>query len=246
MTRNAAEAARAYQRALAFAARPACRRFQSRRHLRPAGQRRRGDRCVLERAARATGACRRATRRWPRRCWPPGASMRGSPISSASSDIARPRWRSPRTRSRCARTAPTSPRLEPLPRRPARTSGSPRASRPKSLDALQQLLYLLHFFDVEPELIGRYRAHARRAGAAASTASRGRGRRERRPGKLAHRLPVGRLPQSRDGQDDVGGDRGITTATRFDVFGYSTSDVRDEWTERYESLFDGFDAARLR
>ena len=122
----------------------------------------------------------------------------------------------------------------------------------ETLDALQQLLYLLHFFDVEPELIGR---HARTHDA---LSRRVYGepwprRMDRAPGKLR----IGYL--SGDFRNHVMGkmmweaihrhDR-----ARFDVFAYSTAEMHDEWTARFESaatmerlggLTDAFAARRI-
>ena len=102
-------------------------------------------------------------------------------------------------------------------------------------DALEQLLYLLHFFDVEPTLIGRYaRTHdvlARRIHGEPRPP-----RAERRPG----RLRIGYL--SGDFRNHVMG-KMMWHALRhhdadaFEVFGYTTTDVRDEWTTRYETVF---------
>jgi predicted O-linked N-acetylglucosamine transferase (SPINDLY family) len=102
-------------------------------------------------------------------------------------------------------------------------------------DALEQLLYLLHFFDVEPPLIGRYaRTHdalARRIHGEPRPP-----RAERRPG----RVRIGYL--SGDFRNHVMG-KMMWHALRhhdahaFEVFGYTTTDVRDEWTKRYETLF---------
>ncbi len=109
----------------------------------------------------------------------------------------------------------------------------------EALDALQQLMYLLHFFDVEPELIAGYeRSHADLAqrvyGAPWPRAT------PRRPG----RLRVGYL--SGDFRNHVMGkmmwealrhhDRG-----RFEVFGYATTDARDAWTDRIRSAFARLD-----
>jgi len=103
-------------------------------------------------------------------------------------------------------------------------------------DALEQLLYLLHFFDVEPPLIGRYaRTHdalARRIHGEPRPP-----RAERQPGKLR----IGYL--SGDFRNHVMG-KMMWHALRhhdrdaFEVLGYTTTDVRDDWTERYETIFD--------
>jgi len=107
------------------------------------------------------------------------------------------------------------------------------------LDALQQLVYLLHFFDVEPGLIAGYeRTHAELArriyGDPWPRAT------PRRPG----RLRIGYV--SGDFRNHVMGkmmwevlhrhDRG-----RFEVFGYATTDTRDAWTERIRSAVAHFD-----
>lgn len=104
------------------------------------------------------------------------------------------------------------------------------------LDALQQLLYLLHFFDVEPELIGR---HARTHDAMARRLyGEPRPRRTpRQPGKLR----IGYL--SGDFRNHVMGKMMWEALRhhdrdRFAVYGYATGDARDEWTDRYASLFD--------
>lgn len=104
------------------------------------------------------------------------------------------------------------------------------------LDALQQLLYLLLFFDVEPELVGR---HARTHDALARTLyGEPRPRRAaRRPG----RLRIGYL--SGDFRNHVMGKMMWEALRhhdrqRFEVFGYATSDARDAWTERYAGIFE--------
>lgn len=112
------------------------------------------------------------------------------------------------------------------------------------LDALQQILYLLHFFDVEPELIGRIgRTHdtlARRIYGAPRAP-----RTPRTPGKLR----VGYL--SGDFRNHVMGKMMYEALRhhdrdRFDVFGYTTSDARDAWTERYETIFTHMEAVGSR
>ncbi|HET7607154.1 MAG TPA: tetratricopeptide repeat protein, partial [Gammaproteobacteria bacterium] len=111
-------------------------------------------------------------------------------------------------------------------------------------DALEQLLYLLHFFDVEPALIGRYaRMHdtlARKAHGEPRPPHA-----PRRPGKPR----IGYL--SGDFRNHVMG-KMMWQALRhhdrdaFEVFGYTTTDVRDEWTKRYESIFDSFTSIAAR
>ena len=113
------------------------------------------------------------------------------------------------------------------------TSGRPQ----DMLDALQLILYLLHFFDVEPDLIGRY-ARTHDALARSLYGEPWPRRAPRRPGKLR----IGYL--SGDFRNHVMGkmmwealrrhDR-----TRFDIVGYATVDARDEWTARFESAFAG-------
>ena len=110
------------------------------------------------------------------------------------------------------------------------------APRPEEiLDALQQLLYLLHFFDVEPELIGEHaRAHdalaQRLYGAMLPRPA------ARRPGKLR----IGYL--SGDFRNHVMGKMMFEALRhhdreRFDVFGYATTNARDAWTERFAGQF---------
>ncbi len=110
------------------------------------------------------------------------------------------------------------------------------APRPEEmLDALQQLLYLLHFFDVEPELIG---GHARAHDALAQRLYGGMlpGPAVRRPGKLR----IGYL--SGDFRNHVMGKMMFEAVRhhdreRFDVFGYATTNARDAWTERFAAQF---------
>jgi predicted O-linked N-acetylglucosamine transferase (SPINDLY family) len=103
------------------------------------------------------------------------------------------------------------------------------------LDALEQILYLLHFFDVEAALIG---SHARTHDALARRLyGEARPRRSmRKPGKVR----VGYL--SGDFRNHVMGKMMWEALRhhdrdRFDIFGYTTADARDEWTDRYEGLF---------
>jgi predicted O-linked N-acetylglucosamine transferase (SPINDLY family) len=104
------------------------------------------------------------------------------------------------------------------------------------LDALQQLLYLVHFFDVEPSLVGQlarqHDALARRVYGDAWPS-----RASRRPGPIR----IGYL--SGDFRNHVMGKMMYEALShhdreRFDIFGYSTSGARDAWTERYETLFN--------
>ena len=103
------------------------------------------------------------------------------------------------------------------------------------LDALQQILYLLHFFDVEPQLIGR---HARTHDALA--------RRlygepwQRRTPRMPGRIRVGYL--SGDFRNHVMGKMMWEALRhhdreRFDIVGYATTAAHDAWTDRYVSLF---------
>jgi tetratricopeptide (TPR) repeat protein len=117
--------------------------------------------------------------------------------------------------------------------------GRYRTADPQAtLDALQQLLYLLHFFDVEPDLIGRYaRTHD-------TLATRIYGppwprRTERRLG----RIRIGYL--SGDFRNHVMGKMMLEALRhhdreRFDVFGYATTDARDAWTPQFEAVFARF------
>jgi len=105
----------------------------------------------------------------------------------------------------------------------------------ETLDALQQLLYLLHFFDVEPDVFGRYaRTHD-----ALSRKLYGEPwprRAPRRPG----RIRIGYL--SGDLRNHVMGKMMLEALrhhdrARFEVVGYATSDARDDWTPRFEQAF---------
>ena len=106
------------------------------------------------------------------------------------------------------------------------------------VDAVQELLYLLHFFDVEPDLFGHYaRLHD---GLARNLYGAPWARRaERRPGKLR----VGYI--SGDFRNHVMG-KMIWEAlrrhdrSRFEVNGYATTGAHDQWTARFESAFSRF------
>ncbi len=121
-------------------------------------------------------------------------------------------------------------------RRERYTAGDPG----EILDALQQLVYLLHFFDVEPGLIAGYeRTHAELARRIYGdpwprVASR-------RPG----RLRIGYL--SGDFRNHVMGKMMWEVLhrhdhARFEVFGYATTDAHDDWTERIRATFVRFDS----
>jgi len=108
----------------------------------------------------------------------------------------------------------------------------------ETLDALQQLLYLLHFFDVEPELFGRY-ARTHDALAQKLYGEPLPRRIERRPGKLR----VGYL--SGDFRNHVMGKMMLEAlrrhdATRFEILGYATTSAFDDWTPRFEATFARF------
>src|SRR5206468_8217032 len=107
------------------------------------------------------------------------------------------------------------------------------------IDSLEELLFLLLYFDVEPELIQRFAEtydHAARTVYGAPLPSMT----PRRPGKIR----VGYL--SGDLRNHVMGtmmwqalrhhDR-----SRFEIALYSTSTERDEWTARFEAVSDRFE-----
>jgi protein O-GlcNAc transferase len=115
-----------------------------------------------------------------------------------------------------------------------------RAGDPAQLtDSLEQLLYLLLFFDVEPEMLFRF------AQTYTSTAPQVYGpplprAASRKPG----RIRVGYL--SADLRNHVMGKMMWEALRhhdreRFEVHLYSTSTVRDGWTDRYASIADRFD-----
>ena len=132
----------------------------------------------------------------------PAASTTGSPFPPLRGELSRLRWRSRCRRSRCCSTRAISPP------RAATCSGSSatssrRASEIELVDTLEQLLYLLLFFDVDPaSRLSLHRRTTRRR--SASTARRCRAG-DAPPGTAPRRLPVGRPAQPRDGQDDLAG-----------------------------------------
>jgi len=102
------------------------------------------------------------------------------------------------------------------------------------LDALQQILYLLHFFDVEPALFGRLAATHDALARRMYGEPRPPGA-TRKPG----RVRIGYI--SGDFRNHVMGKMMYEALRhhdrdRFDLYAYSTSGVRDAWTDRYESL----------
>lgn len=113
------------------------------------------------------------------------------------------------------------------------------ASETELVDALEQLLYLLLFFDVEPEMIFRfaqtYDLAARRVYGEPVPRPM-----QRHPGKVR----IGYL--SGDLRNHVMGkmmwqaierhDR-----SRFELYFYALSDARDEWTARFESIATRFE-----
>src|SRR5205807_617445 len=106
------------------------------------------------------------------------------------------------------------------------------------VDSLEQLLYLLLYFDVEPELIQRFAQtydYAARSVYGAPLAEQS----ERRPGKLR----LGYL--SADLRNHVMGKMMWQAVRhhdreRFALHVYALSPVRDEWTERFVGIADKF------
>jgi predicted O-linked N-acetylglucosamine transferase (SPINDLY family) len=114
------------------------------------------------------------------------------------------------------------------------TAGTPD----ETLDALQQLLYLLHFFDVEPDLIARHAsthdALSRRVYGEPMPR-----RTQRAPGKLR----IGYI--SGDFRNHVMGKMMWEVLrrhdhARFDIFAYATTQGRDDWTARIEAIVPRF------
>ena len=106
------------------------------------------------------------------------------------------------------------------------------------VDCLEQILYLLLFFDVEPEMLSRfavtYDAAARRVYGEPFAA-----RASRRPG----RIRVGYL--SADLRDHVMGKMAWSAVehsdkSRFELHFYSLDRREDAWTTRFRGLADGF------
>jgi len=113
------------------------------------------------------------------------------------------------------------------------------AGNPTELaDALEQLLYLLLYVDVEPQMVRRF------AETYAATVEQVYGRPMPARGPRAPgRVRIGYL--SADLRNHVMGKMMYQAIARhdrarFDVRLYSMSDVRDEWTERFVSVVDAF------
>jgi len=108
----------------------------------------------------------------------------------------------------------------------------------EACDSLEQLLYLLLFFDIEPEVIFRYAVNYDRTlrGLHGPPLARPA---TRRPG----RLRIGYL--SADLRGHVMGKMAWQEVqhhdrARFALHFYSLSNDRDEWTQRFESIADAF------
>ncbi|MFI4925734.1 MAG: tetratricopeptide repeat protein, partial [Vicinamibacteria bacterium] len=106
------------------------------------------------------------------------------------------------------------------------------------VDALEELLYLLLFFDIDPGTIHRFAQTYDEAAKHVYGAPR-RGNAERKPG----RLRVGYL--SADLRDHVMGKMMWEAVSRhdrerFDVYFYAIGPRRDAWTERFEGIATGF------
>ena len=108
------------------------------------------------------------------------------------------------------------------------------------LDALQQLLYLLHFFDIEPELLARYaRTHDDLAQKLYGEPL------PRRTTRRSGKLRIGYL--SGDFRNHVMGKMMLEVLERhdrerFEILAYATTDARDDWTPRFVSAVSSFDA----
>jgi tetratricopeptide (TPR) repeat protein len=111
------------------------------------------------------------------------------------------------------------------------------------VSSLEELLYLLLYFDVEPELLQRFAEtydHAARTVYGIPLPRVG----ERRPGKIR----VGYL--SADLRNHVMGKMIFQAIrhhdrNRFEIAFYSTSTQRDEWTERFEAAGDRFEVVAM-
>jgi predicted O-linked N-acetylglucosamine transferase (SPINDLY family) len=107
------------------------------------------------------------------------------------------------------------------------------------VDCLEQILYLLLFFDVEPDLVHRF-AHTYDAAARRVYGPPLPRAEHRRPG----RLRVGYL--SADLRDHVMGKMMWSALrhsdrSRFELFFYSLSDREDDWTAKFRGLADRYD-----
>jgi protein O-GlcNAc transferase len=106
------------------------------------------------------------------------------------------------------------------------------------VDALEELLYLLLFFDIDPGTIHRFAQTYDKAAKHVYGTPR-RAHFERKPG----RLRIGYL--SADLRDHVMGKMMWEAVSRhdrerFDVYFYSMGTRRDAWTERFEGIATGF------
>ena len=183
---------------------------------------RRGDRRVRERAGAPIPRTSPPTRTWARCCSPPAGSTPGSRTSGASRRTARRRCRSPCRRSKPASTTADFAQLERYldglrreefrARRRGRARRLPRGAALPAAVLRRRARDCCFGFAQTYDAVGD--ARLRRAAAAAGDAQ---------ARAAAHRLPVRRSAQSRDGQDDVAGDRSITIASRFELHFYSIS-----------------------
>jgi len=114
----------------------------------------------------------------------------------------------------------------------------PASDELELVDALEELLFLLLNFDVEPEMLHRFASTYDAAAAHVYGTPRPR-QDPRRPGKLR----LGYL--SGDLRDHVMGKQmwqaiAYHDRERFELYFYSTTTARDAWTEKYEGIADGF------
>ena len=112
------------------------------------------------------------------------------------------------------------------------------SSETQLVDALEELLYLLLFFDIEPSVVHRFARTYDQATRRVYGSPRARTA-ARRPGKLR----IGYL--SADLRDHVMGKMMFGTLRahdreRFEVYLYSLSDRRDRWTSRFEEVATAF------
>ena len=215
------------------------RRLQPRRAVPAAGQRAGGARRLSHGARRRTRRTSRPTRTWARCCSPPARSTPGSRTSARfEQHCPNALPLAVQALEACQYTATSRASSATSTACAGTTSG--RATTRSSLDCLEELLYLLLFFDVEPAMMLRFAQTYDSVARAGLRRRRCRGPPARRPGTLR----IGYL--SADLRNHVMGKMMWQAVAhhdrdRFDLYFYSMSRERDEWTERFAGAGKRFD-----
>ena len=235
---DAASAARAYQRALTLRPDLIDADFNLGVAVRAAGQPARGGVAPMRTCWRSILGTSRRTSTSASSCSRPARSIAGSPTSTRSRRIARQRCSLAVYALEACQHEGDFTRVERY-LDGLRRDEFHAENEDELADCLESLLYLLLFFDVEPSLVLRLsQAYDALAPQGVRPAHRARPRRASRGA-----LRVGYL--SGDLRNHVMGKMMWQAIAhhdreRFELFFYSTSAQRDEWTQRFEGVAHAF------